>query len=75
MSQRKQMKNNKSRIQKMLDGEIDTSRARKLVERMSKLDWELLGGSIDIELGGDGDLGEFLIPLLHIALEEEANDK
>jgi len=38
---------------------------------MSKLDWDLLGGSVDIKMGGDGDLGEFLVVLLHVALEDE----
>ena len=64
--------NRKIKIQKMLDGEIKMNPlARKLVERMSKLDWDLLGGSVDIKMGGDGDLGEFLVVLLHVALEDE----
>ena len=62
----------KVRIEMMLDGEIKTDpRVRQLVSRMSKLDWECMGGALDIQQGGDGDMGELLIPLLQIALEEQ----
>lgn len=56
----------------MLDGKIKLNPlAEKLVRRMSKLDWEELGGCLDIQMGGDGDNGEFMIVLLHQALEDE----
>ena len=66
------LKKRKNQIEKMLSGEVELDPlARKLVEKMSELDWELLDGSVDIKMGGDGDMGEFLVVLLHLALKDE----
>ena len=38
--------------------------AEKLVHLISKMDWDMNGGELDIRVGGDGDTGETLMFIL-----------
>jgi hypothetical protein len=44
-------------------------RSIEMVEFMSMLDWEECDGSLDIQMGGDGDNGESMMYLLDVYFE------
>ena len=44
-------------------------RSEEIIRAMSKLDWELYDGVLDIKVGGDGDNGESMMYLLDVYFE------
>ena len=44
-------------------------RSVEMVEFMRMLDWEDNGGALDIQMGGDGDNGEYMMFLLDVYFE------
>ena len=50
-------------------------RSIEIVKYMQKIDWDEGGGALDIETGGDGDIGETMMYYLDCFFEKKDQEK